>query len=62
MLVDMVDDGHYIKCVETNDLHGQLSYWKRKYDSLMSHTVPSWAKCREAIENIERLEAVINDK
>ncbi len=58
----MVNDGHYIKCVETNDFSGQLSYWKKRYDSLMSHTVPSWAKCREAIEHIERLEAVINDK
>jgi|TARA_R110001592_G_scaffold92659_2_gene269784 hypothetical protein len=62
MLVDMVDNEQYIKCVETHDLEGQLDYWKRKYDSLINRTVPPWHDCREAIENIERLEAVINDK
>ena len=58
----MVDNEHYIKCVETNDLEGQLNYWKRKYDYLINCTVPPWLDCMEAIGNIKRLEAVINDK
>lgn len=58
----MTESEHYVECVDTMDLEGQLDYWKRKYQSLVCRQIPPWNDCINALHQIERLEQMIGKK